>query len=455
MNDYLICSPWSPKGDHGTGAHPEPLTRLLPESDSVDVPSVAAADPVTPRRSVRHRAGVAVRRTIGVGLVVAALWWLMLPLLFPLTSDAVVNARTVQVRAPIDGTASDLTHDVGDAVAAGQPMARLENRHLDTAGLTGLTARRAVLVTRRARLEQELSVVRETLGVCRAEADRYRAAMVTSLEATLREVTSKERSDKVEHAAAVRRLDRVKGLAGAGLSTAEFEQAQEGASVTSIRLDTDQATLTKCRAELEAARRGLFLRADVPHFQQRADELALREPTLRASLKEAADLLADVEAEIAREQARTNCLARATAEAPVGGVVWARQGNRGQGVKQNEVLYEIADGGSVFVEAAVHQRFLAAVAPGTPALVNVTGGPSLVGRVRAVRTGRPAEHAPTFAFGTSDPDPKLVRVVIDLDPGATDAAALIGRHVRVLVADPAAGPCHQAVAWLFTNLRVR
>ena len=32
---------------------------------------------------------------------------------------------------------------------------------------------------------------------------------------------------------------------------------------------------------------------------------------------------------------------------------------------------------------------------------------------------------------------------------------LIGRHVRVLVADREAGPCHQAVIWLFSNARFR
>ena len=430
-----------------------PLTpQVVPTPAAVSVPATSRA---TPGRTLRQRCGVACRRVVGVSLVVAALWWLVLPLVFPVTSDAVVNARTVQVRAPIDGTASDLTFDVGDEVSHGQPMARLVNRQLDTYGLTTLTARQAELVTRRERLENEMSEAVRNEGLCRAEAARYREAVVANLEASLKETESKARSGKVEHETAARRLERVKKIATGGLSDSEVDAARESESVCRIRLDTDQATITKWRAELEAARQGLFLQKDSPHFQQRADELALKVPTLKASLKEAADLLNGVEAEIARERSRTERLTQATAVAPAGGTVWVRQGNRGQGVKQNEVLYEIADGGTVFVEAVVHQGYLGSVTAGTPAVVNVTGGPSLSGRVRAVRSGRAGDNEPTFAFGAADHDPKKLRVVIDLDPGVADPAALIGRHVRVLVADRDAGPCHQAVVWLFSNARFR
>ncbi len=439
-----------------------PTEQMVPlTAQTIPAPAPALALPAAPtparpapRRTLRQWATAAARRTVGVALVVAALWWLVLPLVFPVTSEAVVNARTVQVRAPIDGTASDLSFDVGDPVAPGQPMARLVNRHLDTSGLTALTGRQSELVTRRERLESELGEVVRNEELCRAEAARYRDAVVANLEASLKETESKARSGKVEHETAARRLERAK-RGGAGLSETELDAARESESVCRIRLDTDQATVAKWRAELEAAKQGLFLQKDSPHFQQRADELALKVPTLKASLKEAADLLSGVEAEIDRERGRTGRLALATAVAPAGGTVWVRQGNRGQGVKQNEVLYEIADGGTVFVEAVVHQGYLGSVTAGAPAVVNVTGGPSLRGRVRAVRSGRAGDNEPTFALGASDHDPRKLRVVIDLDPGVGDPAALIGRHVRVLVADCEAGPCHQAVVWLFSNARFR
>ena len=425
-----------------------------PPGGPTPVPTPGAAGGGKPSRPLRQRIGAAVRRTVGVGLLAAALWWLVLPLIFPVTSDAVVNARTVQVRAPIDGTVSELAFDVGDPLVAGRPMARLDNRHLDTSGLTALTARRDELVTRRERLDKELDEAVRAEATCRGEADRHREAVVVNLEATLKELTSKARAGQVQHGSAVRRLDRTKLVSGGVMTATELDSAAESESITRIQTDVDEAAVAKCRAELKAAAAGIFLQKDTPHFQQRADELAMKVPQLRAAAKEAADLLARVEEEIGRERDRTERLSRATAVAPVAGTVWVRQGNHGQGVKQNEVLYEIADGGTVFVEAVVHQRFLGAVTPGTPAVVNVTGGPSLVGRVHAVRTGRPGDNEPTFAFGVADPDPKKLRVMIAFDPGVLDPSALIGRHVRVLVADPAAGPCQCAVSWLFSHVRL-
>lgn len=434
-----------------------PQNLRLPSGHSPAVPE--GPKPLPPARpaphwTIRRRLGAALRRTVGISLVLAAGWWLVLPLLFPVTSDAVVNARTVQVRAPIDGTASELALDVGDPVAAGQSMASLVNRHLDKSGLTLLSAKRAELAARRERLEKELAEVVKSEAVCRTGAKKYNDAMVANLEASHRELESKAKSGRVEYDAAVRRLERVRRISSSS-SGLELDAAVESESVNRIRLETDKAALARSAAELESGKKGLFLQKDAPHFQQRAEELAQRVPTLESTIREASDLLTEVEAEIEREKLRTERLSLATAEAPVAGTVWARQGNRGQGVRQNEVLYEIADGRTVFVEAVVHQRYLGSVAPGTPATVNVTGGPSLPGRVRAVRTGRPSENEPSFAFGAHNADPRMLRVMIDLEPGFGEPCALIGRHVRVLVADCEEGPCHRAVVWLFSHARLR
>src|SRR5258708_7655451 len=42
------------------------------------------------------------RRSFAVGLVGLALWWLVMPMVFPVSSEAVVNAGLVQVRAPME-----------------------------------------------------------------------------------------------------------------------------------------------------------------------------------------------------------------------------------------------------------------------------------------------------------------------------------------------------------------
>jgi len=442
------------QADARRASQPEESGEILLEVAAADVPPPVPKANVKPRRTMAQRIGVNLRRGVGVSLLAVALWWLILPLAFPVTSDAIVNARTVQVRAPIDGAATELTCDVRDSVVAGQTMARLDNRQLDKSGLTGLTTRRAEMIARRERIDKELVEVAKSGAAYQAEADRYKKAVVENLESAEKECKSRVDASRVELDAVTRRVGRLEGLGGRTVGESELETEREKQAVYRLRLAMEQASLTKCRGELEAARRGLFLQKESPHFQKMADEMTLRIPQLKSELKQIADLLAVIETEIEREQDRTGRLAGATVDAPVGGTVWTRQGNLGQGVKQNEVLYEIADGGSVFVEAVVHQRHLGSVAEGMPATVNVTGGPSLTGRVRAVRNGRPKDNEPTFAFGTTDPDPKRLRVVIELDACGAEPAGLIGRHVRVLIADPAADPCQRAVVWLFSNVRL-
>ena len=193
------------------------------------------------RRSIRQRLGTGIRRIVGVALVVVALWWLVLPLVFPVTSDAIVNARTVQVRAPIDGTATALVYDVQDTVVVGQPMAHLDNRQLDTSGLTGLTTRRAELVSRRERLGKELVEVVRSETAYRAEAIRYRDAVVDNLAFAERECKSREQAARVELDAASRRVQRLEGLVGRTVS--ELEAEQEKQSVCRNRLLLEQASL--------------------------------------------------------------------------------------------------------------------------------------------------------------------------------------------------------------------
>ncbi len=417
-------------------------------------PACHSSGPAIPRRTTRQKCGTALRRSIGICLVAIALWWLVLPLAFPVTSDAIVNARTVQVRAPIEGTATDLAFDVRDSVSAGQSMAHLDNRQLDKSGLTGLTTRRAELIGRKEKLGKELAESVKAAAAYQADSDRYRDAVVKNLEFSEEECQSRRKSATIEFDAAARRVQRLEALGTRTVSDLEMESEREKESVFRSKVALEETSLAKCRGELEAARRGLFLQKDSPHFQQKADEMAVVIPKLKAELQEVADLMASADAEILREEARTGRLTQTTVEAPVGGTVWTRHGNRGQGVKQNEVLYEIADGGSVFVEAIVHQRHLGAVTVGTPATINVTGGPCLAGKVRAVRSGRPNDNEPTFAFGVADPDPKRLRVVIELAPGVADPIQLIGRHVRVLIADKDSDPCQRAVVWLFSNMRL-
>ena len=93
--------------------------------------------------------GTLLRRGLAFAVLTAVLWWLVLPVVFPMSSQAVVNARLVQVRAPISGMATTFYRDLGNSVHAGEPLVHLVNPDVDIRQLTLLKTRQAELVARR------------------------------------------------------------------------------------------------------------------------------------------------------------------------------------------------------------------------------------------------------------------------------------------------------------------
>jgi multidrug resistance efflux pump len=394
------------------------------------------------------RPGAIIRRTIAIALVVAAVWWLVVPLLFPITSDAVVNARLVQVRAPIDGMTAELCRQLGETVYAGEPLVRLVNARVDAAHLSVLKTRNAEVEARRDRLATELATVERSEAACRQTAAHHRDGRVAMLEARVKEFEAQVEAARAQYGNMKNQLVRTKTLTERhALTASDLESAFANEAVAQKRMAELEAGLAGTRTAMEAARKGIYLQNETPYLQQRAHELALKIPQLRASLREAEDLLATLRKEVAGEQQRIASLSEAAVTSPVTGLVWTCQGNLGQIVKQNETVYHIADSSTVFVEAMLHQRHLASLDPGSEVTILLTGGQVCQGQVRAARTPGPTDIDTGSAVKLAS-DMKQVRVLIDLEPG-TARTELIGRHARVLVTPAGAGPLSRAVAWTF------
>ena len=99
-------------------------------------------------------------------MAAAAFWWLAVPFFFPVTSQAVVNARMVQVRTPIDGETAEILHEIGDSVEAGDPShCARQPRRPDTSHEAELVTRCAADF-RRERIKSELAeAIRTRSGV--------------------------------------------------------------------------------------------------------------------------------------------------------------------------------------------------------------------------------------------------------------------------------------------------
>ena len=141
-------------------------------------------------------------------LVAALLWWLGLPFLFPVTSQAVINARTVPVRTPIDGSCLELDRDIGDTLVKGEPLMRVSCCRIDTSHLAELKTHNAELTAHRTRLLTERAASLRSLETSREAKIKYGEAIFVNLRTSIDEGVARAASRLVQSKAAQKRLDR-------------------------------------------------------------------------------------------------------------------------------------------------------------------------------------------------------------------------------------------------------
>src|SRR5260370_17086476 len=245
-----------------------------------------------------------------------------MPLVFAVAREAVVNAGLVQVRAPMEGVIAELRLRVGDAVSAEDPLVRLVNPVVDTAQLSKLKTHHAEVCARQKRLASELMEVEAAEKAYRKTANIYRDGRTTMLKASVRETSAMIEAAKGQHARAVTQARRTNVLFEKNATaTADVEFDKEGEWIARKRIEQLDANLTRTKTELEATGQGVFLQTETPYCVQRAQELALNIPLLRALLSETEELCAALTPELAREQQRVEALWETTPAPPASGIV--------------------------------------------------------------------------------------------------------------------------------------
>ena len=392
------------------------------------------------------------RRTFAVLLLAAAGWWMLLPMAFPVASVAAINARKVQVRSPIDGSLQQLNYEVGQAVAAEQVISRVTNAYLDTSHLANLDLRYSELLAERKRLAAELSLATQFEQTARQSSELYQKGMIETLQTSVEETQAQRDEALATLDGAMVFLEQSHTLAEKGATpVSEVQRREFSERIARSRVAVTQATLDRLSKEIAAASRGIFLHRDTPYYQQIAQELDRQLPKLRAQIAENEALIQALGPLLRSERQRCERSRESELRSPVTGIVWDTAASPGHVVKQGETVFEIADSQSMFVEAMIHQRHLKSLHPGCQAVVNLTGGETVWGRVRAVRDSSPVEPETEFALNLVGDDMRNVRVIIDLEP-TTGKRQLIGRHARVLILSEDPTPIERLVARVFGTL---
>jgi multidrug resistance efflux pump len=427
--------------------------RALPELGERAFRRGAAIAAGTPGAAGNALAYATMRKLLktAVAIAVALLvgWGPVHRLMQTTSVEAIVNARLVTLRAPIDGEVSARPGalSVGAAVAPGMALMQLNNRRADRARLDDL--RRGI-----ARLEDERAVIEARLEAARrlhiefvAQTLQFQDGRVRQLEARAAEIRSELAASRARRAETEAVLQRTATLEVRGAQTrAALDRAQRENEVAVQTIAAGEQRLEALGVELQAARNGFFLGDsynDRPRSAQRADELQQQVVELSAELRQRDIRTRRLNAELDEEAARFNDLAQASIAAPAAGSVWEVLTAPGEEVRRGQELARLLDCSSAVVTATVAESVYNRLRVGQPAQFRFRdGGAELEGRIVHL-TGMAAAPA-NFAIAPSALVREAYRVTVAIPALSASPTCDLGRTGRV-VFGPGSGTAAAAV----------
>lgn len=333
-----------------------------------------------------------------------------------------IELTEVQLSFKTPGRLEELLVDEGDAVRAGQVVARLDTAELERGrereAAAAEAAARAVEQTRAA-LEYQEKALQEERAVRRAELEAARRR--------LEELEAGSRRQEIEAArAALREAEAQFGLAqrdweraqtlhrNEDISTAQYEQFRTRfeAAAASLRRAREQASMVEegprkeqveqQRAAVERAQAALRLtEAGTLELERRRKEVAMRQ----AEMERARAQLAVLEVQLAER----------TLKSPVAGIVLSKNAERGEVVAGGAAVVTIGDMAKPWLRGYIAERHLGRVKPGMTAEVATDSypGKKYAGRVTFISSE--AEFTPK-QIQTEEERQKLVyRIKIEME----------------------------------------
>ena len=353
--------------------------------------------------------------------------------------DAVVDTDFIEIASPIKGQLVDLNVEAGDAVEAGEQLAKVDDNRASDADVrrlqTALSTAEAELerISREQQLKEQLAG-----GFARDASDQRRLETGRSAE-ELRQLQAELAREQQELAFSQRDVIRQEALYRAGaIAENVLDRARTTVQQNRAQLKAIEARIEAQNRKLQAAGRDLTLdrtRGEtdpLPRLQNTKLELARLAGLRRAAERQVEGLRAQLDtAQTLYEQQRTTWL-----KAPENAVVWGLLARKGDTLKPQQLVLRLINCHSRWVTTYVSESDLKRLHIGSRALIDLIGEDlDLHGRVDLIRSGvgRQAdrENDPT-RLPINLARESQVRVRIDSDvPAPARKLCFVGYSARV------------------------
>src|SRR5271168_3070106 len=190
---------------------------------------------LSPQRSFMARYGRrAIKSALGLGLVIIAGVGPVQRLLEFSSVEAVVNARLVSLRAPIDGRIEDFAPTIGAVTPRGRMMLHISNSRADRTRLDDLQRMIEQVGSERPAVAKRLVRLKELYEQVSQQARAFQTGRIRELEERMMDLKAQVSATEASETEAASALARTKSLAASGYQTAvAVERAERDAKVAS------------------------------------------------------------------------------------------------------------------------------------------------------------------------------------------------------------------------------
>ena len=294
--------------------------------------------------------------------VALALGWIPLQRLLATTSaEATVNARLINLRAPIDGkvTLAAPTLAVGTEVEPSETLLYLANPRADRGRLDDLRRTINGLTSDMHAAEKRVAQLKGIEANLLAQRNAFQEGRILQLEARAAELAVQIASAEAMHADAYEAMERSKKLRQTGSQTiATLLHAERDFKTTQLSIEAARIRLQGNKIELDAAKKGLFVGDsynDLPRSAQRLDEVRQQILDGSARVEENKGRLVYLEQEMAAETELFATHSHADVNATVRGRIWEVLTANGEEVRVGQDLLRILDCAGAVVTATVSE----------------------------------------------------------------------------------------------------
>ena len=371
---------------------------------------------------------------LGVLVVVAVGWMPVRALLVTASTEAVINARLITLRAPIEGQIQSLSGvGVGGELQPGLTLVSIENPRAERSRLDDLSRMMAEVESETKGLMARRDYLEAAKAVLAEQTRAFQAGRIERIAARTAELKSEITAAEARRDEAAQTLARAQSLVASGtISSVALDKLKRESIVAAEAHTALGHRLTGEEVELAALRDGIYVGDsynDRPQSQQRADEVAARLSEVTAALSEREARLVALRGDIETERVRFETRAAASLTAPVRGSVWEVMTARGETVVAGQELMRVLDCSQAVVTATVGETAYNQLRVGGSATFRFKGeNTDHAGRIVSL-TGMATAPA-NFAIQPSALAKEPYRVTVAL-PGLNNGPCGIGRTGRV------------------------